>query len=216
MMQQKLRQVAGRINALSLRERMLLVLACLAVIFLLWDSFLMNPIRQRQATVQAELEQVRDRLAQLTTSIQTMATRPDSDRNRELLARQRALEDEVAQLEQRLEAQFAGAVSPRNAVMVLAGLLEGQPGLTVTALENLPPQPLDSADGSPVAGLYVHRIRVSVEGDHASLRSYLDRIPGLPSGVFLESMHLSVPAWPTNRIELMFYSLTLDDSWLGV
>lgn len=215
-MQEKIRQLGERIDGLSLRERMLLVLACLAVIFLLWDAFLMDPVRQRQATVQVELEQVRDRLAQLTTSIQTLATRSDDDRNRELQTRRNALEQEIARLEQRLAEQFDAAVSPRQAVATLAGLLEGQPGLTVLALENLPPQALGGVEGDVVTGIFVHRVRVSLEGDHATLRAYLERIPNLPGGVFLESMHLSVPGWPTNRIELMFYSLTLDESWLGV
>ncbi len=215
-MQQKIQQLGERIDGLSLRERMLLMVATLAVIFLLWDAFLMDPVRQRQATVQSELEQVRDRLAQLTSSIQALATRPGGDRNRELQVRLNALEEEVAHLEQRLQQQFAGAVGPGHALAVLAGLLEGEPGLTVTALENLPAHSLDSLEDGAVTGIFVHRVRVSVEGDHATLRAYLDRIPGLPSGVFLESMHLSVPGWPTNRIELIFYSLTLDDSWLGV
>ncbi|TVS11984.1 MAG: hypothetical protein EA419_06455 [Wenzhouxiangella sp.] len=216
MIGQKVQQLAENINGLSLRERGLLMLACLAVIFLLWDGFLMSPVRERQSTVQDELEQIRGRVAQLTTSIQNLATRPDRDADRALQGRVRALEDEIARLEQDLEQQFAGAVRPRHAVDVLAGLLEGHAGLTVTALENLPPETLDDGDGATVTGMYVHRIRVSVEGDHASLRNYLARIADLPRGIFLESMHLSVPAWPVNRIDLIFYSLTLDDSWLGV
>ncbi len=216
MIRQRIQQLGERINGLSLRERVLLMLASLAVIFLLWDAFLMNPVRERQSTVQAELEQIRGRVAQLTASIQNLATRPDRDADRALQGRIRALEDEIARLETDLEQQFAGAVRPQHAVDVLAGLLEGHAGLTVTALENLPPETLDDGDGTAVSGIYVHRIRVSVEGDHASLRDYLARIGRLPPGIFLESMHLSVPAWPVNRIDLVFYSLTLDDSWLGV
>lgn len=215
-MQHKLRRLGERIDALNTRERMLLMLASLAAIFLLWDAFLMDPVRQRQAAVQIELEQVRERLAQLNTSIQILATRSDDDRNRELQVRRNTLEQELARLEQRLTEQFDAALSPRQAVATLAGLLEGQPGLTVVALENLPPQALVGADSDLATGVFVHRVRVSLEGDHAALRAYLERIPDLPGGVFLESMHLSVPGWPINRIELMFYSLTLDDSWLGV
>ncbi len=216
MIRQRLDQISERINGLSLRERALLLLAVLAVIFLFWDSFVMNPLRQRQASVQTELEQVRERTAEVTASIQLMATRPDDDEQQRLLQREQALSDEIAHLQQRLDQEFEGAVSPQHAVAVLAGLLEGQSGLSVTEVENLAAEPLSGPNGAEVSAVFVHRIRVVVEGDHASLRRYLQRVEGLPRGVFLESLELSVPEWPTNRIELMFYSLTLDERWLGV
>ena len=41
-------------------------------------------------------------------------------------------------------------------------------------------------------------------------------IESLPRGLYLESMRLEALDWPVNRIEMIFYTLTLDEGWLDV
>ena len=209
-------KLSERINGLNLRERALLLLAVLAVIFLIWDVVLMNPVRERQEHVRADLEQVRNQVSELSTGIQQLATARASDPNIELRARIESLEAETDALEDRLASSYGDIAEPRQALDTLSGLLSDRPGLDLVTLENRPVQTLGDDQGNPVPGVFVHRIRVVVETDHDGVRDYLALISGLPSGIFLESMRLDVPDWPTNRVELMLFSLTLDENWLGV
>jgi MSHA biogenesis protein MshJ len=212
----RLRKLAERINGLSLRERALLMLAVFAVIFLLWDFSTMQPLGERQQAVRAELENVRERVGDLTRNLQQLASERGRDPNRELSAERDALQAEIDRLEQRLAQRHGGIARAEESVSVLAGLLARRAGVDIVELENLPPDRLESASGNPVPGLFVHRVRVVIESDFEGIRNYLDRTAELPRGVFWESLDLTVEQWPTNRIELMLYSVTLDDRWLGV
>lgn len=215
-MRTRLRQTGERINALSLRERALLLLAVLAVVFLLWDLFAMQPVAERQSAVQERLEQTRERLDELNASIQRLATSRSSHPDRALEQRAASLESEIADLEQRLNDRFGGIATPQQSLGVLAGLLGERAGVTIVELENLPPESLESASGQAIPGIFIHQVRVVVETDFEGVRSYLDGITELPSGVFWKALDLSVPGWPVNRVELVLYSLALDEHWLGV
>lgn len=215
-MKARLNQLAERINGLSLRERGLFALAVLAVILLLWDALLMNPVRERQQRVQAELEQVRERVSGLTTSIQALAVERAQRPDEALVQRRLALLSEIEFLEQRLRQAHGEVGDPRQSVSLLTGLLAERAGLNLVKLENLPAQALAGIDDQPVPGLFVHRVRLVLDANHEGIRDYLALLAELPTGVFLESMHLTVPDWPRNRVELILFSLSFDENWLGV
>lgn len=215
-LQARTRHVAEKINALSLRERALLMLALFAIVFLVWEFTRMQPLGARQETVRDELHNIRERTSRLSASLQTLASERGRDPNRELRERRGALAAEIEGLEQRLAERHGGIATSRESVAILAGLLAERAGVEIVALENLPPGRLSTPTGGEIPGLYVHRVRVVIESDYAGIRDYLDRTEQLPRGVFWESLQLDVPDWPTNRIELVLYSISLDQRWLGV
>lgn len=212
----RLRRTADTVNALSIRERALLMLVAFALIFLAWDMTVMRPLSERQEQVQRQLEEVRERVATLTSSIQRLAAERSTDPNAELNARHVRLESEVAALQERISDLHGGIAAPRDSIAVLAGLLAEQSGVSLIALENLPAEPLRGQTDVPVPGIFVHRVRIVLETDFDGAGAYLERAADLPAGVFWESMTLDVPEWPINRVELMLYSLTFTDNWLGV
>lgn len=211
----RIESLAGRINSLSLRERGLMFLAILAAVFLAWDMAVMGPINERQRTTQSQLEQVRERVASLNDSIQSMVQARRSDPNAELARRRDALLQEVADLETRIGKLHSGVSSPERAVRVLAQLLADRPDLTVESLENLPSNPLVAGEIGAGTGVFVHRVRLVVTSDFHGILDYMGLIEELPDGIYWESVRLEVPAWPTNRVEMVLYSLALNDNWLG-
>jgi len=191
---------------MSLRERGLLLLAVFAVIILLWDFSTMQPLGERRENANT----------QLTDNLQQLASARGHDPDRALEQEREMLEGRIEALEVQLAERHGGVATPRQSVSVLAGLLAQRAGVDIIALENIEPGRLHNASGDPVPGLFVHRVRVVIESDFHGIRDYLERTAQLPRGVFWESLQLDVEQWPVNRIELMLYSVTLDDRWLGV
>jgi MSHA biogenesis protein MshJ len=210
------RKLAERINSLSIRERALLMLAAFAVIILIWDLTTMQQLNQRQETARTELQNLRERVEALSTSLQQLAGERARNPNAELLRERDDLAAEIQALEARLAERHGGIASPKESVSVLAGLLARRTGVNIAELENLPPGRLTGASGQAVPGLFVHRVRVVIESDFEGVREYLEATADLPRGVFWESLELEVTDWPTNRVELILYSVTLDENWLGV
>lgn len=213
---EKIVAIEERINALSLRERALLGIAALAVVFMLWDLLFMSGLRERHDRVQDQIEQVQSQVQNLTQTIQQTAVASADDPRADLERQRRALNEDIERLEARLAQDLGEVSTPAETRTMLSSLLAESPGLSLISLENLPVQLLEAADAQPIPGVFIHRIRVLVEGEHGVVRDYLERAANLPGGVYLESVDLLVEQWPVNRVELMFYSLALDDRWLGV
>lgn len=213
---ERLQALPERINALSLRERGLLALAALAVVFLLWDLLIMSTLRERHERVQNQIEQVQSQVRNLTDSIQQAALSQTGGGHPELRQREAALETEIASLRERLATVLGNVSAAEDARLTLAELLAEAPGLELIDLENQPAVPLTGADGAAIPSVFIHRVDVVVEGSHAQVRDYLDRLARLPDGVFLESLNISVVQWPVNRVSLVLYSLAVNEHWLGV
>lgn len=212
---ERLEGAEARINALSLRERALMTLAVLAVVFLLWDALVMGPINSRSETTRTQLEEVGERVDSTNRAIEDFVRGLEDDEQAELAAEREGLEARIERLEARLEDVHGGVSSPRAAVDTLARLLADQPGLELIELENLPPEALEGRDGD-TGGVWIHRVRLVFQAAFDDGLGYLERVENLPEGVYWESVDISVPAWPENRVELVLYSLAVDEAWLGI
>ncbi len=222
-MPQRISRLGERINALSLRERGMLLIALWGLLFMLWDLTLMESIRARQEAARTQLESVRERVGALSRSMRTLAGERQQNPEQKLWARLEALQAENTALAQEMASLRGGISTPRQSLAVLTGLLAEQGDVEVISLENLPVEPLlveplavTGGSTETSAGIHIHRVRLVVESDFGGVLDYLNLIEGLPEGVYWESLNLNVPGWPANRVELVLYSLVPGDGWLGV
>jgi len=65
-------------------------------------------------------------------------------------------------------------------------------------------------------GLYRHGVEISVEGSYPELLAYLAMLERLPWRVYWSEASLSTQAYPTSRLTLTLFTLSLDKTWLSV
>jgi len=94
---EQLVNLRDRLNAMSLRERLLVLALVAAAVLIGWQSLLMDPLERRRAAAIAELDGMRQRLAVLEQG-QSAAGDPLS----EALNKERALQAETARIEAEL------------------------------------------------------------------------------------------------------------------
>ncbi len=215
----RIRRLEERVNAMSLRERALVLIGLLGLVFLIVDATLLRPLDERREHIGSQLEQTRDRVQVLSRSIEQIATRTREDPNHELRQRAAALEGRLQRLSAELAGLDTGLMTPAQTLGLMRRVLDEQPQLDLVSLVKLPAEPLHSGDGAEDhrdGGIFVHRFRVEVESGYGGLIDYVQLLENLPLGLYWESLRIEVPDWPANRAELVLYMLTLDEDWLGV
>lgn len=217
---QGFKQLSARLDALSLRERVLVMLAAFAVIYLVWDTFLMQPINRRQAAVQAEVAQTQARITELGETVQKLATSSSSNPNARLQTEKEHLERENGVLDEALAERTANIVAPREMARVLEAVLVKQAGLTLIEMRSLPAQPLFPApetDEAPAEGnVYRHGLELHLEGGYVDVLTYLQALEALPWTFFWDSIELESVKYPRNRVKIVVYTLSLSEDWIGV
>lgn len=214
-----------RINHLSLRERAMVFGAGVALLAMAWQLLLMDPLAHRARTAQQQLLELQQRLQAAELAASSAAQSPAII----AAARNRALEQRLAQLDADLAAAAHGYVAPERVAELLGELISRQQGLTLISLRNLPVESLarrkNAADGEPVPsaapagrdrGPFLHPLELVISGDYPSIVHYLQALERLPWRLHWERLEVQVEHYPANRVRLVIGALSLSHDWMSV
>lgn len=219
-MKQRLQLLAGRIDALSLRERaMLFAGATAAIVFLLYALFL-NPQLVRQQTLRAELAQQQDNIAGIDREIGQLLQAFAQDPDAATRARLAAIAADTEQLAGKLRAMQNGLVAPERMAPLLETILKSNGKLRLVSMKTLAASPLGDAAGpaaaapSPAALLYRHGVQIAVRGSYLDMVDYMDALEAMPTQLFWGRAELAVDEYPSATLTLTLYTLSLDRKWI--
>jgi MSHA biogenesis protein MshJ len=221
-MKQLWEKYSARFDALSGRERSLLSLAVLAVIALLGETVLVEPLLARQKTIRLQIEQQGAELSAVQGQIATIQPRlkdPDAP-NRAALEQARK---EIAAIDARLKGMEKTLVAPDRVAELLEDILKHNRSLKLVALRTLPVGTLverkegEAKSEKAVEGsIFKHGVEIAVQGSYGELLGYLAQIERLPQQMFWSKVRLKVDEYPKTTLTLTVYTLSLDKAWLVV
>jgi MSHA biogenesis protein MshJ len=210
-----------KFEAMSLRERAFIVIALLAILILVWDTYFMDPLRRTRAGLESEL--------QTASNSGMRATSADlSDPHQVALKRAGELQTQLATLDTQLKTTARGFVSADRMIEVLHDVLDRQGRLELVSIRNLPVTSLVPADADasaegaqadvplPPQPPYIHSIELVVDGQYADILDYLGQLEALPWKFRWTSLDLSTAGYPRNRVRIELSTLSLDSTWMGV
>lgn len=203
-----LSQARERIDALSLRERMLVLAALTALLFTAWQTLLMDPLEARRRQADTRLAALRDPGSD-EGDVAANAMTAAFERERALRARLEHLRGEIRE-------SSGAVVAPSQMTAVLQEVLSRQRGLTLHSLRKLPPQPVIPVEGDAAPQPpFVQPLELVVDGDFASISAYLRDLEALPWGFYWRALDIDASAWPRNRARIEIGTLSASTAWMG-
>lgn len=201
----RLTNIAVRVDALSLRERGILLAVTLLVVYVLADRLLLGPTLQRIEQRRTEITEMQSRLASLEARAGLMQ-RGDQDPLAQRRARISELETQLAAQDAQFEAQLGQLVRPDRAAPLLREVLRDVPGLRLRGLESTAGDAL-FADGANAGRLLQYHLSLQVDGGYFAVLDYLRRLEKLPWRLFWNEMELQVQEHPRSEVRLTLYTL---------
>ncbi|MCF6209146.1 MAG: hypothetical protein L3K24_00385 [Gammaproteobacteria bacterium] len=222
-----LQQLAERFDAFSLRERALVSLAVLVVMYMLWDAVLMSPEHLHQKQLVIEMYQLNERMVTVDTQLQTLTVslgESEVRRQRQRIAELREALRGLANQQAALTVEF---IRPQQMAGVLRDMLGVDGKLTLLKLESLGvqalfPSPENGQEQAATAekyeqpGIYKHGMRVSFEGDYFATLHYLKALEGMPWRFYWDELDYRVADYPRARVSITIHTLSLEEGWIGV
>ncbi len=215
-----------RIDAMKLRERALIFIALLAVLYLVATHLVFGPLLAQRDALARALKDKEQEIASIQRQIQALVTQVDVDpasperrRLAELEARRKALDESLART-------TGGLVAPREMARLVEQVLARNRRLEVLRLESLPPTAIDGPaagrSGAPAstteaagAGIYKHGMRIELKGRYFDIVEYLRTLERLPWKVFWGEVRLESERYPFSRLTLQIYTLSTHRGWIG-
>jgi MSHA biogenesis protein MshJ len=246
---------AARIDALSLRERVLLFAAAAALIVFTAYFAALGPLFMRYAALRAQVGQQQNNLVGFDGEIAQKITEYQRDPDAATRAKLAAVLAESAQLGDSLRAMQKGLVPPERMAPLIDTILRANGRLKLVSMRTLPVSSLneppkgDKPDAKPEAVpqlaaaksaaavqavvaaaaaakpqpgilpkpgslLYRHGVEITVRGNYLDMIDYMNALESLPTQLFWGGAHLEVEDYPSTRLTLTLYTLSLDQKWL--
>lgn len=215
----RIKKLQVSVDALTLRERLMLFVGVLVVAGGLWEALLARPLEAREVMLSGQISSAQDRLTAIDQAM-TLAAQGIGDGMPAQLERIRLLEQQVQATEETVRVFTSDLVGPTQMRTVLEELIDRQQGLRLVRASNLDVRPLieqDESASEPVdAMLYRHGLKLELEGSYLDCLEYLAAVERLPWQLYWGSLSLNTENYPTNSITIEIFTLSLDQEWIGV
>lgn len=216
----KFKLLIEKFNNLTLRERVLVLIAFLVVMQQAWDSLVWIPLDKQQHALLARETAINKEMLQLQVDLKILTAKATQDPDRETKAQIAKLEAQLAAINQQIESTSASLVSPAEMARLLEQLLTSEAGLKLKTLTTLNSEPLiSSEDQAKTQGsyqIYRHGFSIEFEGSYMATLRYIEALEKLPWTFFWDGVEYRVERYPDSTVRLNLYTLSLSEGWIGV
>lgn len=227
---QSIVKMADRFEALSIRERILIMATIITLVFIAWDNALMLPLSTKQENLIIEMQSVNKQLDKITTQMTLIAKKKPQDNGPELQKRI----DDIKQLlvnANKKQTEVTGEfVPPEQMSMVLRDMLEAENGLVLKQLKSLgtttfkgnnrvvSAKTVDENDNpeKQKSTIYKHGLKIVFEGDFFTTLKYLKSLEAMPWHFYWDTVDYKVQEFPKARVSIIIHTLSLEAWWIGV
>jgi MSHA biogenesis protein MshJ len=219
---------AERIDAMTLRERVLIFGAVTAVLVALLQTLLLDGEMKKERRLSTAITQRQAEVKALDAQVAKLAASPVQDverGRRERLAEVNRLLAETEKVIATEERKFTAAEKMKR---VVEEMLARNRGVQLVEMRTLPTVTIAEARSpagqKPVARpatpgerlIYRHGMELTVSGAYLELLRYLEQLEGLPTQLYWSELALNAASYPSHTMKIVVYTLSLDPSWLNV
>lgn len=217
-----------KFNGMSMRERVILLLAVIAVLYLVWTLLFLNPLNNQvdnlQTRQQALENQVRDLQAQEQIFSQASGQNPNASKLRQV----EHLRQRLVALDEELQTLAVGLVPADMLPQVLHDVLSSTGELELLGMQTLPVERLsisgeaqsaetgETADAAPQqVDVYRHAVELKVRGSYFAVARYMKALEDLQWRFYWDTLNYQVEQYPLATATLEVYTLSAGEGPLG-
>ena len=222
-LRERLARLREQVDALSVNERLLVLGAVLLVLYVLWQSLLIDPLINERAQLGREATRLETNIRELEVQAADILAAAKADPDAKLRQQIAATESQIAKFEAEIRERAGQLLTPADMPKVLESVLKRFRGLDFVSLQGLGAQPLlEDGAGGKRAGkgvtkdAYRHGFRVNYRGGYLDTIEYLQALEQLPWRFFWDGVEFEVTKHPQAKVSIIVYTLSLDRRWIGV
>ena len=235
-MKQLWSRYAERIDALSVRERVLVFATSMALLLALLYTLLIDPQMAMQKRLFTTVVQKQSELKSLEAQITAIATGRAADPDKPLRERLAQVYKELREIEGQIGDEERRFTAPEQMKTVIEEMLARNRAVQLVAMKTLPsttiaearaasgkaevPKPAAKPQAQPDTPgerlIYRHGIEVTVSGSYLDLLRYLADLEHLRTQLYWSSLEIDATRYPRHTMKIVVYTLSLDPAWLNV
>ncbi|RJX32420.1 MAG: MSHA biogenesis protein MshJ [Oxalobacter sp.] len=233
-MKQHWEKLLLRLDALNLRERVLVFSSVTLVVVFLLNVVLIDPAYRKQKMLSDQMKRDQAEIAKIQTEIQgkvrAHGEHPDKVNQEKL----KKLQQEMEALRADLSSMQKNLVPPQKMTAMLEDILKRNGRLRLVSLKNLPQVNLNKLDPAKSDGsmdkstsktaarvaesgaIYQHAVEIVVYGNYLDVMNYLTALESMRWQLYWSKANFQIDSYPNGSLTLTVYTLSLDKTWLNL
>ena len=221
-------EINAKVDALALRERVLIFFAIAFLLVALVNMFFLDPLLAQQKKLSTQVVQQQEKMKDIQAQIATLLQAKKSDEDSPQRLRLAELKQEIEAGSTYLQGRRDRLVPPEKMAGLLEQVLKKNGDLQLISLQTMPVAPLiDDVNNDtnvppaqplvvPDKQVFKHGVQITVRGSYLDLLQYLNALEHLPVQMFWGMAKMNVVQYPAAELTLTLYTLSLDKIWLQV
>ncbi len=234
-MKQAWHKLELKIDAMSLRERVMIFAIAVVILVLLINATLLDPQYAKQSKLSQQIKEQQAQIADIQNQIQLRVKAQANDPDYDVRLRTQVLRQRAQQMNGALVDVQKGLVPPERMAALLESVLKKNDKLLLLSLKTLPVKRLNdvvdaeeksSSDVSTISlpdeesdavkGVFKHTVELKVQGSYMDMMAYMKSLEDMPWQIFWGHADLTVNDYPKATLTLTLFTLSLDKKWLNL
>ena len=229
MIRKQWQKISDKVDAMTMRERVLVFAAIAFLLITLVNVLLLDPLLLKQKVLLAKVVQQQEKIKEVQAQMDAIMQAKNVDEKSPQRQRISMLKEELTEGEAYLKSNREKLVQPEKMAELMRQVLSKNSSLQLVALQTLPVTPLlektsmalentvTAAPGVvPESQIFKHGVELTVRGNYLDLLNYLTSLERLPTQMFWGKASLAVTQYPAAELTLRLYTLSLDKTWLQI
>ena len=228
-MKERLIKLQEKIDARVIRERAMIFLTALAVVFMLWNFIVQAPFDKKTQEARSQLDaltaQRNAMQTQIAAATQSLLIDPNKPKKEQIAQ----LQKDISDIDSKFQSVSQNLIKADQLPQALQEVLQKTQRLTLLEVKTLPAKELQFAAASGVsenqtapanednkAGVYQHVVELRVSGSFSQVLQLLIALEHLPWRFYWQSLDYSVEHYPNAEVTLRVYTLSSEEGLFGV
>ncbi len=224
----QLKQWQTKVDALSLRERVLLLGSVIAGVYVVWSLLWHDGLSSTAQQLQKQLHESQQQQQALQLEVATLSGLISADPDKFKKQRIKELKAELQELDGQLSELSQGLVMASRLPQVLEQVLRNSSSLTLLSVNTLPVEVLPLAEKvasgvsevvegeAELTGIFKHAVELRLRGSYFQVQAYLQALEQLPWRFYWDWLEYQVDDYPEAEVLLRVYTISAEEGLLGV
>ncbi|MFT5720879.1 MAG: MSHA biogenesis protein MshJ [Motiliproteus sp.] len=215
-----LRSWAAYFDAMSLRERVMILIVLLVALAFPMFTYLIEPAQKDSLALTSVRQNLQTESAAGKLEYALAKALKVKDPNEVLQQQIETFERQIEVLVQQQNLSSAALVEPLEMVELLQQILQAHKGIQVLSVHKQTPIRIDIAaaqgDEAVSLGIFRHNLELVLEGEFFEVQGFLQAVEQANKSLFWDRIDYQVGGYPSARVTLLMYTLSSTQEWLGV
>ncbi len=214
----------NQFDDLSIRERVIIAIAVIGLIFFAWDFLYFQPYYKNNEKAQTELNTLLDKEQNLKNELNAISIAQGKGTTYEdpKLSEIQQLRDNNLYLQEQLQTLESKMLSPANMSSLLSNLLQQHDDIELVSMKTLPTEEINiTSTTSALLGkgdepdAYLHGMVLELRGSYLSVLDYVKGAEDLPWQLVWSELDYSNEAYPSAIITIKLHTYSFTRDWIG-